>query len=447
MENDQNDPQAGGMPGGLDFGQSPFGRLLDLPGIDGPQDIFGSLQPPGGDSPFAGGGDGSASGNPFAGGFGGGMGGSGGGNPFAGGAGGGMGGGNPFAGGGGMGGGMGGGNPFAGGGMGGSGGGNPFAGGDGMGGGGGGNPFAGGAGGDNPFAGGGNPFGGGMPGGGEDQPDGQDNDQYAYDFSAFDQDGQGGRYVYDFSAFDDDKPDMGDGQKPDMGGDQKPDAGEGDKPDMGGDQKPDAGEGDKPDVGDQKPDAEPGKDGDGVSVAVVGQPAPGEGMVAVTGGSDADGKGDEPDQGKPDQGQGDYDFGGLEPDQFIYAEAGDRVVVEGGNNKFVVEVNGQAEDGQGSTVIVEGGNNQFVVIFNYDDDYDGKGQAMDGDQGITFGEPYPGMPGTPMTDEDVGPLPGLAGGIMEAGADNPLLDDPNYVGGDAYVGPDPMGPDPLFDLG
>ncbi|HHP7229430.1 MAG TPA: hypothetical protein ACFCUY_01055 [Xenococcaceae cyanobacterium] len=68
--------------------QSPFGRLLDIPGVDGVEDIFGNLDAGGGENPFAGVGE-----NPFAGG---------GENPFAGG------GENPFAGGGE--------NPFAGGG-------------------------------------------------------------------------------------------------------------------------------------------------------------------------------------------------------------------------------------------------------------------------------------------------------------------------------------------
>lgn len=63
--------------------QSPFGRLLDIEGVDGPADIFGNLGGgEGGGNPIGGGmGDGSTGGNPFGGGdaFGGGMS-----NPFAG---------------------------------------------------------------------------------------------------------------------------------------------------------------------------------------------------------------------------------------------------------------------------------------------------------------------------------------------------------------------------
>ena len=492
MENEDTGAPAGGLPEGVDFGQSPFGRLLDLPGIDGPQDIFGNL-PQGGDNPFAGGGDPDASGNPFAGGFGGGAGGNpfgggmpagggmpgggqggempdggegeqpegddkyvydfsafekpdmggqpdmgggmpdggegggmpaGGGNPFGGGAG----GGNPFGGGAGgnpFGSGAGGGNPFGGG----AGGGNPFGGGaeggNPFGGGaGGGNPFGGGAGGGNPFGGGagGNPFGGGMPSGGG-MPDGgempdsgegempEGDAKYVWNFGERE---QNEKYQYDFSAFE-----KGDeGEEPDMGsgdGGQMPGGGMGGMP-MGGSE---GGEG-------------------GFGAQVVGQPAPGEGMVAITG---ADG-----------EEKAEYDFSGLEDEQFIFAEAGDKVVVEGGNNKFVVEVRGEAEDGQGSSVVVEGGNNQFVIIFNHDgsEPFGGGeeggnpfGQAGDGGMGITFGEPYPGN--APMGEEGgYEPLPGSgdAGSTMLAGADNPLLDDPNYVGGDAYVGGDPM-----FDLG
>jgi len=58
--------------------QSPFGPLLDLPGVDGPEDIFGNVGIPdssegnpfeggGGDNPVAGGGDLPYGGNPFAG--------------------------------------------------------------------------------------------------------------------------------------------------------------------------------------------------------------------------------------------------------------------------------------------------------------------------------------------------------------------------------------------
>ncbi|MCU0534292.1 MAG: hypothetical protein MUD14_10410 [Hydrococcus sp. Prado102] len=61
---------------------SPFGRLLDIPGVEGAEDIFGNL---GGGNPFGGGGEGG--GNPFEGG-----------NPFGGGEGGGMPGDNPWAG-------------------------------------------------------------------------------------------------------------------------------------------------------------------------------------------------------------------------------------------------------------------------------------------------------------------------------------------------------------
>ena len=109
--------------------QSPFGRLLDLEGVDGAEDIFGGLQPPSGEGDSEGGGPGGSNpfafwdpvteGNPFtpeddmpA------NEGVSGDNPFAG-------GGNPFAGGGDS----EGDNPFAGGGD--SEGGNPFAGGDG----------------------------------------------------------------------------------------------------------------------------------------------------------------------------------------------------------------------------------------------------------------------------------------------------------------------------
>ena len=482
MENEENMAPMGGPSGGLDFGQSPFGRLLDLPGIDGPQDIFGGLSQGGeGGNPFAGGGDPDASGNPFAGGFGGGAGGNpfaggGGGNPFGGGSDGGDaggnpfgggsdggdaggnpfgGGGNPFAGGGGGFGGGAGGNPFGGGSDGGDaggspfggGGGNPFAGGGGgFGGGAGGNPFGGGSdGGDaggNPFAGGGNPFGGGMPGGGDgeggdqggdERPDRPADDNYQWDFGAF---GDGDdRYVWDFSAFDD--PDMG-GDRPDM-----PDMGGGDMPDM-----PDMG-GDRPDMGGGEPDAggDPDRgDGEGdVSVQVVGQPAPGEGEVAITGGPD----GAEPSDGG-DRGDGrpsEYDFSGLDSDAFIFAEHGDRVVVDGGNNKFVVEVRGEGDDGQmgGSTVVVEGGNNQFVIIFDYGGEsglevMDGGGNPFAGgfgavegqnNQGVTFGEP----------DPNADP----AAGIFERGS-APPLDDPDYVGGDAYVGDGPMPGLPPIDL-
>ena len=113
--------------------QSPFGRLFDLPGVDGPEDIFGNLgSPSGGSNPFGGGG-----GSPMMGG--------GGDSPY---------GGNPFAGdnfwnifaggvnptnpsGGGNTAGNSGGNPF-------TGGGNPFAGGRNTSGNSGGNPFTGG---------------------------------------------------------------------------------------------------------------------------------------------------------------------------------------------------------------------------------------------------------------------------------------------------------------
>lgn len=75
--------QAGGQGSDLAslLAQSPFGRLLDLPGIDGPEDIFGNVAGdfPGG-NPFAGTGA-TPDSNPFAG-F------SGGTNPFAGGSGG-----------------------------------------------------------------------------------------------------------------------------------------------------------------------------------------------------------------------------------------------------------------------------------------------------------------------------------------------------------------------
>ena len=120
--------------------QSPFGRLFDLPGVDGAEDIFGNLGAPSGEgNPFGGDGEGGGigEGSPFA--FW---------NPLTE--------GNPFTpeddmpenen--------IGGGNPFAGGGND-SGGGNPFAGG--------GNPFGGGSdseSGGNPFAGGGNDSGG-----------------------------------------------------------------------------------------------------------------------------------------------------------------------------------------------------------------------------------------------------------------------------------------------
>ena len=119
--------------------QSPFGVLLDIPGVDGVEDIFGNIGGgAGGENPFGGGAGGE---NPFGGG-------AGGENPFGGGAG----GENPFGGG------AGGENPFGGG----AGGENPFGGGAG-----GENPFGGGAGGENPFgggAGGENPFGGGAGG-------------------------------------------------------------------------------------------------------------------------------------------------------------------------------------------------------------------------------------------------------------------------------------------
>ena len=75
--------QAGGQGSDLAslLAQSPFGRLLDLPGIDGPEDIFGNVAGDfSGGNPFAGTGATLGS-NPFAG-FGGGA------NPFAGGAGG-----------------------------------------------------------------------------------------------------------------------------------------------------------------------------------------------------------------------------------------------------------------------------------------------------------------------------------------------------------------------
>ena len=407
MENEENAASLGGPSGGLDFGQSPFGRLLDLPGIDGPEDIFGGLSQGGGGNPFAGGGDPDASGNPFAGGFGGGAGG----NPFA-------------AGGGGMPGGGGGGGGMAGGG---GAGGNPFGGGS-----------DGGDGGGNPFAGGGNPFGGGMSGGGDgeggdqggdERPDRPADDRYQWDFSAFGDDDD--RYVWDFSAFDD--RDMGGGDQPDMDGNQ-PDMG-GDQPDMGG--EPDAGG--EPDMG------EGGEDAGGVSVQVVGQPAPGEGEVAITGGPDEGDPSDGGDGG--DELPSDYDFSGLDPDAFIFAEHGDRVVVEGGNNKFVVEVRGEGDDGEmgGSTVVVEGGNNQFVIIFDYGGEsglevMDGGGNPFAGgfgavegqnNQGVTFGEP----------DPNADP----AAGIFERGS-APPLDDPDYVGGDAYVGDGPMPGLPPIDL-
>ncbi|TDH57988.1 hypothetical protein E2C06_34975 [Dankookia rubra] len=80
-----SDETSGGPAGGQGsdlaslLAQSPFGRLLDLPGIDGPEDIFGNVAGdfPGG-NPFAGTGATPGS-NPFAG-FGGGA------NPFAGGS-------------------------------------------------------------------------------------------------------------------------------------------------------------------------------------------------------------------------------------------------------------------------------------------------------------------------------------------------------------------------
>jgi hypothetical protein len=70
--------QAGGQGSDLAslLAQSPFGRLLDLPGIDGPEDIFGNVAGDfSGGNPFAGTGAMPGS-NPFSG-FGGGM------NPFA----------------------------------------------------------------------------------------------------------------------------------------------------------------------------------------------------------------------------------------------------------------------------------------------------------------------------------------------------------------------------
>ena len=486
MENEDTDPSTGGMPGGLDFGQSPFGRLLDLPGIDGPQDIFGGLMGSGeeGGNPFAGGGDAGASGNPFAGGFGGQ---GGGGNPFGG------------AGGGGD---QGGGNPF-GGGMGGDGagqGGNPF-------GGGGGNPFGGGGGGDdpgqggNPFAGGGNPFGGGQPdGGGADGPDGGDqpeqDDRYVWDFGAFG-DGSDDRYVWDFSAFDDD---ANEGDDPDVDVDPDVDAGQededaGDDPDVdvdvpvyasldefaqaagyddadallaaaeqvvdeaslpfvsaalsnietltgflgqidleepsqfidaladyvasvsggddpGGGDEEDAG---KDDEGDVEMDGGDAEEDDGVGLQVVGAPEPDEGMVVVTGAGPGDQGDDAPAEPEP---AGEWDFGGLADDAFVFARHGDEVRIEGGGNKFVVEVRGEGDDGEmgGSSVVVEGGNNQFVIIFDYGGD--GGLEVMDGAGGNPFG------------GGGVDP----AAGIFERGS-APDLDDPNYVGGDAYVGP------------
>ena len=172
-----------------------------------------------------------------------------------------------------------------------------------------------------------------------------------------------------------------------------------------------------------KPDVDDGK-GDDVSVQVVGGPEAGEGMVVITG-AEPDGEGkDEPDAPAP---SGDYDYSGLEPDAFVFAEHGDRVVVEGGNNKFVVEVRGAGDDGEmgGSTVIVEGGNNQFVIVFDYGGDsaldmMDAGANPFGGGQGVAIGEP----------DPNADP----AAGIFEYGS-APPLDDPNYVGGDAYVGP------------
>lgn len=52
--------------------QSPFGVLLDIPGVDGPQDIFGNLNFSGGSNPFGGGSGGFNENSPY------------GGNPFAG---------------------------------------------------------------------------------------------------------------------------------------------------------------------------------------------------------------------------------------------------------------------------------------------------------------------------------------------------------------------------
>ena len=121
--------------------QSPFGTLLDLPGIDGAEDIFGNVggggfgssDSAGGGNPFSGfgGSDSAGGGNPFSGGFGS-SDSAGGGNPFSGGFGSSdsAGGGNPFSGGFGSSDSAGGGNPFSGG-FGSSdsaGGGNPFSG-------------------------------------------------------------------------------------------------------------------------------------------------------------------------------------------------------------------------------------------------------------------------------------------------------------------------------
>ena len=414
----------GGAPGGmgnLDFGQSPFGRLLDLPGIDGPEDIFGGLPPLGEGNPFAGGGDADASGNPFAGGFGGGMGGAGG------------------------------------------------------------NPFAGGS---NPLAGGGNPFGGGAA---EDKDEGDKSDEggdkddaYVYDFSAFEKDddkqegGKGEDAPDDKAEMPDDK-DAG-GAPGGFGGGNNPFAGlfgGGDAGGMGGGfgggmgggfgggggnpfggggaggmgggnpfaglfggggGNPFAGGGDSPDgapeddgpeadKGDEKPmdgkddayvwnfgERDEDKDGGGrddggdVSPFVVGAPEAGEGMVVVTGGSED---------------KGDYDYSALDNDQIIFAKAGDSVEVGGANNKFVVEVRGEGADDKGSSVNVEGGNNQFVIIFDYG-----------------------GESGLEMMDQGGNPF---AGGTMLAGS--PERDDPDYVGGDAYVGDEPQGPTYEWDFG
>ena len=148
------------LQGGGDLNEllaaSPFAPLLDIPGIDGVEDIFGNI---GGGAGGFGGGDAPSENDSASvmGGFGGGTlsGDSAGGNAFADGAGG-------FGGGADA----GGGNPF-GGGAGGFGGGNPF----------GGNPFGGDA-----DAGGGNPFGGGAP---------DSNTNADYDFSTFEQSGEG----------------------------------------------------------------------------------------------------------------------------------------------------------------------------------------------------------------------------------------------------------------
>ena len=182
----------------------------------------------------------------------------------------------------------------------------------------------------------------------------------------------------------------------------------------------------------------------GVSVQVVGAPEAGEGMVVVTGADPDAGEPSDPDAGEPDAPEqpSDYDYGGLEPDSFVFARHGDRVEIQGGNNKFVVEIRGEGDDGQmgGSSVVVEGGNNQFVIVFDYGgesglDAMDGMGgNPFGGGQGVAIGEP----------DPNADP----AAGIFEYGS-APPLDDPNYVGGDAYVGP-PEGLDTpdafLFDL-